>query len=535
MADPRPNIVFVIPDQLSAKWLEQPCRSACRTPGLDRLQRDGVTFSRFISSNPVCCPTRATMATGLTTRGHGLLQNGYRLDESVPTFMRQLRDAGWRTGAFGKIHLHPHYESLHPDYSVYGWDVVRNTEDPRAGYWRDWVEREHPRHFEQALATVWATGIPELRSYGPEGRDLSERIRAIRASFPWATEEHPGGTHAMYTLPFPEEVSQTRWTADNAIRFIAETPADQPLYAHISFVQPHLPSCPPARTMGLVNPDRLPSPIPPHWPDDPTAPACLARTEGATAQIPEDWRLRRWYYMADVAHIDEQLGRIVRALEESGRWPNTYLIFMSDHGEMLLDHGFVGKAERHYDGCIRVPLTVAGPGLEPGTEHLELIQPEDLFPTVLEMAGLPLPRPAVGAEVQSMQDLSSSHGIYGRGAEVAELRDFPGSSLIPLCRGESPPGWREWAYTESYNNIDSFSPTHWARTVRDAHWRYTYYPAGGGEQLFDLENDPDEAINLAADPGHAATRNRLRDMLLESVVMQDHPHTPRSRFALGVH
>ena len=160
-----PNIVFFMVDQLSAKWLEA---GVAPTPNIDRLRARGTTFTRTFANNPLCCPARATLATGLTVRGHGVLQNGYELNPALPTFMQLLQGAGWRTGAFGKLHLISHYHTLRPDYRPYGFDVVHNTEDPRAGAWLDWVEREHPEHYDAALSTVWATDIPEMQAYGPD-------------------------------------------------------------------------------------------------------------------------------------------------------------------------------------------------------------------------------------------------------------------------------------------------------------------------------------------------------------------------------
>jgi len=209
---------------------------------------------------------------------------------------------------------------------------------------------------------------------------------------------------------------------------------------------------------------------------------------------------------------------VVAALDEAGRRDTTYLIFLSDHGELLLDHGFTGKGERHYDACVRVPLIVAGPGVERGATCDAFVQLEDICPTVLELAGLPYPEPTV-------------MGPYHRGRPAA----LPGRSLVPLCQGRVPPDWRDAAYIESYNNIRGSEPMDWARTVRTRDWRYTLYPAGTGEQLFHLSDDPDETKNLAFEPRVAHVRQRLRDRLLELVVLQDYPHTPRERFALGVH
>jgi arylsulfatase len=106
---------------------------------------------------------------------------------------------------------------------------------------------------------------------------------------------------------------------------------------------------------------------------------------------------------------------------------------------------------------------------------------------------------------------------------------------MELSRGETPDGWREAAYSESYNNIDSSTVDRWARTIRTDRYRYTMYPGGSGEQLFDLTEDPDEQRNLAGDPAQASVRQELRDRLMDLIILQDHPHTPRELFAHGVH
>lgn len=508
-----PNVVFFMVDQLSAKWLEGPCADVVPTPNLDALRRAGVTFRNAFTSNPLCCPARATLATGLTTRGHGVLQNGYELNPGIPTFMRMLQRAGWQTGAFGKVHLRSHYRGVHPDYREYGFDVVRNTEDPRMGEWVDWVRTHHGEHYEAALSCCWAADIPELRSYGPDGEDVSARIKEARRRL--KVSERP---HGNYTLPMPEEVSQTGWITSEAIDFIRSADASRPIYAHVSYVQPHSPFCPPADCMELVDVDKIPRPVEPEWVEDPRQPACFAASEGVRRQIPADWRSYRQHYFADVAHLDRKLGQVVEALREAGRWDSTYIFFLSDHGELLLDHGFTGKGERHYDASVRVPLVIAGPGLQAGLACEAFVQIEDIMPTVLELAGLGEPTLPVG-------------GIFQRVGPSA----LPGRSLLDFCRGRTCANWRDSVYIESYNNLRTNSPREWARTIRNRHWRYTYYPCGGGEQLFCLSEDPDETSNLADEPELADVRAKIRDALMEAVILQDHPHSPRSLFQLGVH
>ena len=502
-------------DQFSARWLEAARGGVCDLPNFERLARRGVTFTKAYTSNPVCCPARATVATGLSTRAHGVLENGYRLSPELPTFMRALQGAGWRTGASGKVHFHPHFEGLYPDYRPYGFDIARITEDPRGGEWLDWVEREHPEHYDSALATIWATRVPEFASYGPEKRDLSERIRRARENMTWATTEFPEATSGAYPLPFPEEVSQTSWITERALEFLRSVPNEQPLFAQISYVQPHAPHGVPAEYIRRVDPAALPEPARPEWVDDPHAPAYFDNKKPAGG----DWRWARRCYFADICHLDSKLGLVMDELERLGRMENTLLVFLSDHGDLLFDHGFCGKEERHYDACVRVPLMVAGPGFARGAACDEIVQLEDVCPTVLEAAGQSLP-------------LMPKEGPYLKVAAEA-IPQLPGRSLRETCSGDASKR-RDAAYCESYNAIWSVDPGDWARTIITKQHRYTFYPKNG-EQLFDLVNDPDEQKNLAADPAHAATRAELRDKLLELIVMQDHPKTRRDLWALGVH
>jgi arylsulfatase len=510
MSSDRPSFVIFMLDQLSAKWLEQD--GVVETPNIDRLRRRGVTFDRACSSNPVCMPARASLATGLASRGHGVLQNGYVLDSGIPTFASILRNEGWHTAAIGKLHHVPHTMDIRPDYRPYGYDRVHLTEDDRGGEWLDWIEREHPDHYEAALSTVWARDLPGFTRYGERGVDLSERITRARKRFPEVAR-------GFYALPFPQELSQTEWITGRALDFILERDPEDSFCVQISYVQPHTPFSPPGDYLDRVAVDRLPEPLPPTWLDDPHAPRFFAhyREREALRQNREQWREIRHHYFADLVHLDEQLGRVLDALETSRRAEHTYVLLLADHGEMLLDHGLSAKGEMHYDACIRVPMVVSGPGLDRGVTRQEFVHLEDVFPTVLELAGVEQPQlPALNPQI-------------GMPIGVAH-----GRSVVALARGRDT-DWRREAYCESYNIYHFATPQQWARTVRDERFRFTWYPNGGGEQLFDLERDPDETVNRAADADYATVRNDLRDRLLECIVMQDYPHVPRGLYSLGVH
>jgi arylsulfatase A-like enzyme len=211
---------------------------------------------------------------------------------------------------------------------------------------------------------------------------------------------------------------------------------------------------------------------------------------------------------------------VLDELERSGRLESTLFVFLSDHGELLFDHGFCGKEERHYDACVRVPLMVAGPGFARGAVCDEIVQLEDVCPTVLDVTCQQFdPMPKTGPHLKM---------------DAAAIPQLPGRSLRDLCGGEVPSDRRDAAYCESYNAIWSADPGDWARTIVTKRHRYTFYPRNG-EQLFDLAADPGEQQNLVADASHRETKAALRDQLMELIVMQDYPKTRRELWAFGVH
>jgi len=232
---------------------------------------------------------------------------------------------------------------------------------------------------------------------------------------------------------------------------------------------------------------------------------------GASREAPVDGR--------DIlVFMVDQLGKVITVLKKTKRLDDTFIIFTADHGEMLGDHGLSSKANQHYDAVIRIPLTIAGPGLKGSQTRDEFVQLEDIFPTVLEMAGgIPLP------------------GYRKNSRKRALPPERPGlaKSLLALCRGEKPTGWRQSAYSESFNDLTSGNINEWARTIRTTKYRYTLYPARGGEQLFDLQADPGETKNLAGKATFAKVRQELRDQLLEKIIEQDYPHTVRGNPVIG--
>lgn len=511
----KPDVLVFMMDQLAAKWLECGEKTgAFALPNVERLKRMGTNFTRAYTPNPVCMPARATIATGLLGEGHRVIENGYELSPEIPNFMKTLQQGGWRTGSFGKLHFRTYYNGPIHDYREYGFDEVAAADDVKIGEWTDWVKEKHPRYYEAALSTAAFGNLPGLKEYGKDKEDMcglaAEAGRKVHRN---CVISHGKPVDNLYTLPFPNEVSQTEWITSRAEEFIEKADRDTPLLINASYVQPHDPFTPPADCVKLVNPDLIPAPLPQTWKADPGHPKHFDYP-GMCAGIPDYWREARQYYFATLCCLDQQLGRLFAAMEKRGKLANTYIILLSDHGEQLYDNGMISKHNKHYDSCVRVPLILAGPGLLTGRTCEELVQLEDIFPTILELTGTQAP---------PLRILDN----YYVGEEY--MPKLAGFSLVPFCKGGRTPV-REYAYVESYRYWSTVRPIHWARSVITKEYRYTYYPDGGGEQLFDLGKDPEEAVNAAAKQEYAAVRGRLKDMLLDRLITKEDPKCP-----LGCH
>ena len=494
------NVILILADQLSAKWLGCYGNSAVGTPNLDALAARGMRFEQCCSNHPVCMPARATIFTGRSAPLHGVFYNGYELGTDVPTFPRILRDRGVQTLGIGKFHLECHGRSAFNDVGKYGFERAETTEDIRCGHWLDWVARTHPDHHERALATVW--NEPHLAQYGPERVDLRPALATARKRFP--PQSVAPMTHASVV---PEEVCQTRWIADRAIRFLEERDASRPFFLNVSFVDPHDPYDPPERFLSLIHEDRIPAPV---SSEDIT----LRDLHEAFDRVPfvhrlrdcpaETWRTMRKYYFASLAFLDEQVGRLLAFLDNSGLADDTVILFTADHGDMLGDHGFPTKGAWHFDACRRVPLIAAGPGISPSVSP-RVVSLLDLFPTILDYAGM------TSGKIES-----------------------EGRSLRPLLEQAGEPDSPDAVLIESFGSYGNTDAALTARSVVTPESAYTRY-GDGRELLFDLRHDRDECMNLAGRPEARERRGQLTELMLELVARRYDPLPPRCRHPLARH
>jgi len=428
----RPNILLIMTDQHRWDWLGAAGASWVNTPNLDRIARRGVRFTQCQTNCPVCSPARIGLAAGLQPWRMGSLDNHSFLPASTRTYYQRLRDVGYHVGCVGKVDL------AKPD----GWNG-RDGDRPvmfTYGFTRP-VECEGKMH-------AGASSEPK----GPYGlwlaeQGLYERFRddyRARGATGWIKD-------ALQDSPLPTEAFEECYIGRRAVEWLDTADDTFPWHLLVSFVGPHDPFDPPTEYADRYRDAAMPEAVR-HDPAGKPA-RTVARNVGLE---PAEVAVARRQYSALVECIDAQIGEILAAVERRGEMDNTYILFTSDHGEMLGDHGIFQKSVP-YEGAVRVPLLAAGPGIEAGRVRDALVELIDVNPTICELAGLPA-QENIGAR---------SFAAVLRGEADAHREDA--MSVI-----------RQWRLirTQRYKYIETYNDT---------------------AELYDLAEDPGERRNIAAE------------------------------------
>jgi len=473
MPQDRPNIVFIMADQLAASFIGCYGSGVNSTPTLDRLAEEGVRFDRFYAHVPVCAPNRASIFSGRSADVHGVLVNNYQLTTDSPLFSQVLQTNGYRTGGFGKFHFTSMLLPPPPDMKAYGFEEAAVIEDPRWGPWLDWVEREHPDQYERALATCWQ--VPYRSNY--HGKDMDAAWHAAVVEY-LAPLREASGWRTMFTSPLRPELHQTSYITDLSLDFMRRHQrehAGRPFFCFVSYVDPHDPYDPPAPYDALFDPADMADPMP-ALSEDQESPLMLSlRTSylgyDEIIDKPEAIRKMRALYHGSLRLIDDNVKRIVDYLKQSGQLDNTLIFFITDHGDLMGDHGYIAKGVVHYDTGIRCPLIVHGPGVAAGVVSDRLSTSLDIYPTLCDFAGITTRPP------------------------------LEGRSFASICHGqpETRPSWPE--VTVRFGRATSI--------VTDDYWRFTTLERPGLGQMLNLKDDPLEQHNLYHDPKHAAKKLEL--------------------------
>lgn len=448
----RPNILWICTDQQRFDTLQVQGNSHINTPVLDDLWRSGTAFTHTYCQSPICTPSRASFLTGTyPSKCHNTRNGNNSFINRFPLITKLLSQAGYDCGLIGKLHLASAYGRIEP-----------RTDD---GY-RYWCYSHAPRD-------DWEVGHDYADWVQEHGYLLEDLLK------------DPAET--------PSELHQTTWCAERTIEFIREARStDQPWLACVNIFDPHPPFNPPQEYRDRYNPTKMPGPF--FRSTDLIQQQKLSAVDfQSVGQHPDkldlndpvnDAQSLQAAYYAMIELIDHQVGRILNELKNSNQSEHTIVIFMSDHGEMLGDHGLIQKGCRFYEGLVRVPLILNWPGTFPeGIVSNGLVELIDLAPTLMEISGNSVP--------DWMQ----------------------GNSLLPIATGVSNPNHHhDSVLCEYFDALDEPNSSR-ATMYRDQRYKIVIYHNHGLGELYDLEQDPNEFKNLWNDPTSAALKS---DLVLKS-------------------
>ena len=507
----QPNVLFIITDQQRADHVGFAGNETLRTPHLDSIAARGAVFDNAWVANPVCMPNRSSIMTGRMPTAHGVIFNDRSLEWGANTHVRKFREAGYRTALIGKSHLQ-HGMSRSAVFQV---DQDAAIDDAYPPGWNTLEDAE--RYLESTPSfpdSFYGFEHVELaidhgsRITGHHMRWALEKGAALEELLVPMNEHCPGDRrHAdwwqIYRPKYAPDLHSSRFVADRTAAFIegAAAAKAQPWLVWASFPDPHHPMCPPGEWFDRHDPADIGLP---RTVDDQLdgAPAHLKRFAGLHPS-----RQRRWVQPCGIAGdhdlvraaiaatygmielIDDCVGQILAAVASAGELHDTIIVFTSDHGDMMGDHGLFLKGCMHYRGTLQVPMVIADPRRTPA-RTASLASSIDLGPTLLDIAGL-----------------DRYNGIQGKSLvplledATATIRDYV------LIEDDIPNAARTWG--------DMPDKT---RTLITEGLKYTRHSTGE-DQLYDLDSDPDEIAELST--GNPAQRAAMVELLTDALVIAD--------------
>ena len=452
----RPNILWICTDQQRYDTIGGLNNPHVHTPNIDRLVSEGVAFTHAYCQSPICTPSRASFLTGMYPSSvHGCSNGNDRWAEAAPLVTALLSDAGYDCGLSGKLHLAGAQGRIEPRPQHDGYRVF---------------------HWSHGPHDIWEAGHDYADWLRDQGQNLGEML------------QHPEDT--------PPELHQTTWCTDRAIDFIEADHSGQPWLMSVNIFDPHAPFDPPQPYLDRFDADTLPGPL--FRESDLEAQARLNGIDfQTTSRRPEEFdaqHIQAAYY-AMIELIDENVGRMLDALERTGQRENTLVIFMSDHGEMLGDHGLLLKGCRFYEGLVRVPLIFSWLGHMPqGIVRDALVELTDVAPTLLDIVGVSIPDAMQG---RSLKPLLMDASVLDRHREVIRCEYY--RALNPIARAD---------FTGTF-----------ATMLRNDRYKLVVYHGHDVGELFDLETDPGEFENRWDDPALTEIKMRLMQQSFDALAL----------------
>jgi arylsulfatase A-like enzyme len=501
-AERKPNVLLIVTDQQRADHLGCYGNAVVRTPHIDGLARRGVRFERFYVASPICMPNRATLMTGRMPSLHGVRNNGIPLSLDQHTFVEVLRAGGYATALIGKGHLQNMIDAppiAQPRFDPPGTQLAGFSEARRGTLDGERYEQESPRRwhdptfevstpyygFDRAeLATEHGDLVDGayrrwLIAHGGDPPALAGPAAALPSSRPYRVPQ-------AWRTRVPEELYPTTFVAERTIAYLEQHAAaggQQPFFIQCSFPDPHHPFTPPGRYWDMYDPDDMTAPATCHAPGDAAPPnlrwmheqraSGAARTDTPAAFAIDAGEAREAIALTYgmISMIDGAVGRVLASLERLGLAGDTIVVFTSDHGDFMGDHGLLLKGPLHYRGLVRVPFIWVDPragGVANATR--------DGLAGTLDIA-------------QTMLDVAGFAGYNG----------MQGHSLLPMIAGHAPLRDAMIVEEDGQRAMFGLREAPRVRTLITPAARMSVYAEAAWGELYNLEQDPNESENRWAD------------------------------------
>lgn len=440
--DKRCNILWIMTDQQKSTALSSLGGPRHMTDNLDAFADDAVMFENAYTPCPVCGPARASLKTGLYPPATGIVKNWVDFKEGISFLPAELQRAGYQTGMAGKLHFYP------PEKSEYGFEVNHLSDAPYSVYSDD---PDHSEYVKWLRANYHEKGVDPVDLFNADELSYDDDLKRFILGSGFRTkEEH-----------------ETAWTEKCTIDFLKSRDKSRPFFFYCSYFGPHQPYKAPSPYDKWISPDEIKLPRSFYKDYKKGCPVFERNTRKIYEHVKEsisesDAKEVIAQYYGQVNMIDESIGRVLDYMKEAGLYDDTLIIFSSDHGDHLAEHGLFFKGQM-YDSCVKVPLMIKLPGQRDGRRSRRVVNTIDLYSTVLELTG---------AE-------NLNQGIESK-------------SMLPLLHDDSA------AWPDESLSIIGDDKAHAMTMLRKGSIKLIRYPDGDGAvyEMYDLDDDPEEIHDI---------------------------------------